>query len=85
MYLLINQLDYNDSFDNIHIVKLYNFNQSGLWFLIKYDMVYYLINLPTTYSSNYLLSSYLPTYYPHTHPPTHPPTYISTYIFHFRI
>jgi hypothetical protein len=35
MYVLTDQFDYNGLFDEIHIVKLYNLNQNGQWFLIK--------------------------------------------------
>jgi hypothetical protein len=35
MYLLTNQLDYNDLFYYIHIVTLYNLNQNAQWSLVK--------------------------------------------------
>jgi hypothetical protein len=44
-----------------HLVKMANglwsswtFSQDGQWFLIKYNMVYYLMYLPPTHSSTYL-------------------------------
>jgi len=34
----------------------WTFSQRGQWSLIKYNMVYYIMYLPPTYSSTYLFS-----------------------------
>ncbi len=83
MYVLTNQLDYNDLFDYIHIVKLYNLSQNGQWFLVKWNIQLrwpiifsqmqhgLLPQVSTSYLFTYLFTwlifIYLLPTYPHTH------------------
>jgi hypothetical protein len=45
MDFFINQLDYNDLFDWIHLVNMYNFNQNGEWF----QQMKHLINIANVF------------------------------------